>query len=226
MKKTYLLVVSFFIFFNLSAQVGINTDTPEQALDVNGKLKIGDDSNTPNEGSMRYNFTTKAFEGFNGTEWLNLSPDNSLKEYVVTAPEFNAFIDNEFARKSSIGTYYSGAPAGNSFNHYFTAGFHLPLGAQVESITYFYLDLRNDVDIQFNIYSNCGATNGVSSFAAFKTSGSLAEYRLDSVSTNFTINSNCGYIIRARIVDQNGNNTGGLSWDANLQVNKVIVKYR
>ena len=54
----------------------------------------------------------------------------------------------------------------------------------------------------------------------------LAEYRLDNVSTNFTINSNCGYIIRARIVDQNGNNSGGLSWDANLQVNKVIVKYK
>tara|TARA_R110002049_G_scaffold95397_1_gene234255 strand:- start:1845 stop:2477 length:633 start_codon:yes stop_codon:yes gene_type:complete len=210
----------------MSAQVGINTDSPEQALDVNGKLKIGDDSNTANEGTIRFNSITKGFEGFNGTEWLSLNPDNSLKEYVVTASEFNAFIDNEFARRSIIGAYYSGAPAVNSFNHYFASAFHLPLEAQVESITYFYLDLRNDVDIQFNVYRNCGATNGVTSFAAFKTSGSLAEYRLDNVSTNFTINSNCGYIIRARIVDQNGNNSGGLSWDANLQVNKVIVKYK
>jgi len=75
-----------YLFFSLlicssaltTAQVGVNTDMPEQALDVNGKLAIGDDNEAPTEGTLRYNATDQVFEGFDGTEWTSLTNEPNL----------------------------------------------------------------------------------------------------------------------------------------------------
>ena len=53
--------------------VGISTTTPSQKLDVNGKIKIGNDAATPVAGTIRYNDVLLDFEGFNGTEWKSLT---------------------------------------------------------------------------------------------------------------------------------------------------------
>lgn len=57
-------------------KVGINISQPSAMLDVNGKLKVGDDTDDPIEGMIRYNSSTTDFEGYNGTEWLSLSASN------------------------------------------------------------------------------------------------------------------------------------------------------
>lgn len=59
--------------FTAYAQVGINTDDPAQTLDVNGKLAIADDAFEPTEGTLRFNATTRIFEGHDGTEWSALT---------------------------------------------------------------------------------------------------------------------------------------------------------
>ena len=85
-----LCVTTYLIFsFNISAQVGINTDTPSQALDINGKIEIGDDGTTPTEGTIRYNSTTKEFEGYNGDTWLSLSSEKSIRPifHVIASSE-------------------------------------------------------------------------------------------------------------------------------------------
>lgn len=53
--------------------VGIGTGTPQSALDVNGAVKVGNDSvcNASKAGSIRW--TGSAFEGCNGTAWIGLS---------------------------------------------------------------------------------------------------------------------------------------------------------
>jgi hypothetical protein len=59
---------------NAEAQnVGIKTETPEQTLDVNGKIKIGDDNALPVAGTVRFNTATNDFEGYTGTEWKSLT---------------------------------------------------------------------------------------------------------------------------------------------------------
>jgi hypothetical protein len=64
-----------FLFFSLAcfAQVGVNNATPEQALDVNGKIKLTDDSTAPSAGTLRYNAGEDDFEGYNGSEWKSLT---------------------------------------------------------------------------------------------------------------------------------------------------------
>jgi hypothetical protein len=56
-----------------SQNTGIGTNTPSQKLHVNGKVKIADDAATPTEGTIRWNNSTKDFEGYNGSGWVSLT---------------------------------------------------------------------------------------------------------------------------------------------------------
>ena len=85
MKKilhTLSLVFIVHIAMAQTGTVGIGTNTPNQQLDVNGWIKLGDQSspvppNTHDEGSIRYNSTSKTLQ-FNttgiSTGWSSLSP--------------------------------------------------------------------------------------------------------------------------------------------------------
>ena len=50
--------------------VGIGTTAPGQKLEVNGKLKVGDDGLTPSAGTIRWSGVH--FEGYDGTKWRTL----------------------------------------------------------------------------------------------------------------------------------------------------------
>jgi hypothetical protein len=54
-------------------KVGINTSSPSQTMDVEGKLKLGNDTTAPVAGTIRWNAGTNDFEGYNGTEWLSFT---------------------------------------------------------------------------------------------------------------------------------------------------------
>ncbi|WP_020571582.1 hypothetical protein [Neolewinella persica] len=76
MKYFFLLLLfSFLCLGDLSAQVGINNPTPSQALDVGGKIKVGDDEIAPVAGTIRYNRVAKTFEGYDGAEWSVFNPE-------------------------------------------------------------------------------------------------------------------------------------------------------
>ncbi|MDP0491718.1 MAG: hypothetical protein Q7Q71_11770 [Verrucomicrobiota bacterium JB023] len=71
--RNHIIFVLCFAIVGLLAQVGINNDDPEQALDVNGKVKVGDDNVPPSEGTLRFNEQNDEFEGYDGAQWKNLS---------------------------------------------------------------------------------------------------------------------------------------------------------
>jgi hypothetical protein len=69
--------------YNCFAQnVGVGTTTPVQILDVNGKLKVGNDNAVPVGGTIRFNDAVKDFEGYTGTEWKSLTASNSSSPYT------------------------------------------------------------------------------------------------------------------------------------------------
>ena len=61
-----------------SPRVGINTSNPVAALDVGGKIKVGDDSDMPSAGMIRWNADKEDFEGYNGTEWVSLTRNSQF----------------------------------------------------------------------------------------------------------------------------------------------------
>lgn len=67
MKTIQLLLI--FCTLALQAQVGINTETPNQMLSVNGKVELGDDAVAPTEGTLRFNAAETDFEGYAGGAW-------------------------------------------------------------------------------------------------------------------------------------------------------------
>lgn len=65
---------------NTTGNVGINTPTPIYTLDVIGvdglRIPVGTSVErplNPNSGVIRYNTTTNRFEGYTGSQWVNLS---------------------------------------------------------------------------------------------------------------------------------------------------------
>jgi hypothetical protein len=81
--------------FIWSQKVGINTNTPVEALDVNGKIKVGNDNNNASPaGTIRFNPDTGDFEGFDGYDWVPFTPDP--KENFWPA----------YGNRGAIGSYY------------------------------------------------------------------------------------------------------------------------
>lgn len=58
------------------SKVGVNEANPKATLDVNGKLKVSDDTEAPIAGAIRYNSATLDFEGFDGTQWKSFTKSN------------------------------------------------------------------------------------------------------------------------------------------------------
>ncbi|MFK8162042.1 MAG: hypothetical protein AB8H12_06210 [Lewinella sp.] len=127
MKYFFLLLLfSFLCLGDLAAQVGINNPNPSQALDVGGKIKVGDDQIAPVAGTIRYNRVTGTFEGYDGTEWSVFNPEEnnggagtlpsgtvvvsrvSLDFTPVNEPVYAAFKDPQ------SGTTFTEVPAGRT----------------------------------------------------------------------------------------------------------------
>ncbi|OAV46164.1 hypothetical protein [Lewinella sp. 4G2] len=77
MNRYYITLLAIFVSVVLSAQVGVNNSNPQQTLDVNGKIKVGNDGATPTAGTMRFNVLSGEFEGYDGAEWKVLSLEKS-----------------------------------------------------------------------------------------------------------------------------------------------------
>jgi hypothetical protein len=58
-------------------KVGIGINTPQAKLDVNGKIKFGDDSDIAQAGMVRWNAATSDFEGYDGQKWISFTKSNS-----------------------------------------------------------------------------------------------------------------------------------------------------
>lgn len=111
-----ILIVCLLFSIRLSAQrVGINTPNPQQALDVNGAIRIGH-ATTSQPGSIRYN--NGSFEGAdsNGWQYLGLPPKSIVLAQSVDTSSIKAFgfsvlrqMDNWDTVVTNIPTTYGGS---------------------------------------------------------------------------------------------------------------------
>ena len=60
--------------------IGIGTSTPSQKLEVDGKIKIGDDAQAPTAGTQRYNSERKDMEFFNGSKWISMTQGEGIQK--------------------------------------------------------------------------------------------------------------------------------------------------
>ncbi len=74
--------------------VGINTPNPQATLDVNGKIKVGNDQASGVAGMIRYSTTANDFEGYNGTTWKSMTGNNLIVKRINDADN-NTSVDVE-----------------------------------------------------------------------------------------------------------------------------------
>lgn len=88
MKKKLLYMALFVMSFNLNAQIGIQTPTPQNTLHVNGSLQVVKDINVGGDAGTKGNSGNKGeFLMSNGTGnapvWRNIESENFLKVVFV-----------------------------------------------------------------------------------------------------------------------------------------------
>ena len=78
MNTLFKILFTSIVFLNVYPQVGINTITPDQTLDVNGKVKIADDLTAPSSGTIRYSDADDDFEGYANGEWKSFTNKSNV----------------------------------------------------------------------------------------------------------------------------------------------------
>ncbi|MGB3801214.1 MAG: hypothetical protein WA952_15465 [Lewinella sp.] len=115
-----LLTLLLFFSHQSVAQVGVNTADPEQALDVNGKIKLADDAIAPSAGTLRYNAEEGDFEGYDGNEWKSLTiddagPSNPVAYYGETSGVGRGESETVEFSPWDTGSDFTNVPAGKYF---------------------------------------------------------------------------------------------------------------
>jgi len=98
----------------------------EVEMNYDGIVLPRTDSGSEVEGSIRYNPTTKEFQGYNGIEWIRLNSEKKERQLVLSSLDFNVS-DGDVNYVSSY-SYASGTNS-NMFQ-----GFYLPKGAKITFI--------------------------------------------------------------------------------------------
>ena len=87
-------VILVFVFASLlfggvqSQNIGIHKTSPQQKLDVNGKIQIYTDDAPATAGAMRFDTASNSFQGFDGFQWVTFANTKSNEK-----PETDAFIN-------------------------------------------------------------------------------------------------------------------------------------
>lgn len=206
--------------------IGFNSETPTQALDVSGKIKIANDFTTPTAGTIRFNETTNAFEGYiEETGWVTLGAEKREKTIVISASQFigvqpSGDDDRRYISYSSNTVHFEG-PNNGAPSRFIQAPLILPINSILISITVVFSDISADQDLDFAITKHCGDTsvealtvidihnlNGLNNTNLFKYTYNLNE----------TISEGCQYNVTASAAD---------SWRfGDLKVNKVYLTYQ
>ncbi|MGB1318071.1 MAG: tail fiber domain-containing protein, partial [Flavobacteriales bacterium] len=174
MKKTYLPILVF-VCAGLSgfAQngMGIGNNNPQEILDVTGAIKIGTDLNNntgaPSGAAGTIRFRSNVFEGWDGTEWLNLGTEMDADWTVNANDQYSALSGNV-----GIGTT---SPAHKL--HVSGTG-HTGIGVNSGTGVNTYLDFAENGTLRSNIYWN----------------GADDVFVLNSIGANTSINNNGGNV--------------------------------
>ncbi|WP_179007580.1 hypothetical protein [Winogradskyella forsetii] len=215
--------------------IGYDAETPTQTLDVSGKIKVANDFTTPTPGTIRFNETANAFEGYIAeTGWVTLGAKKREKTIVIPASEFVAsLVGNMSVGYSSNTVFLTGSTPSNNLP-YISAPLVLPVGSKLISISYVFEDNNPSSDLAFIFSKYCGDSN-----LTLETNTTLNAHVATGIqSTNlhkYTYNINesiqigCQYVISASSGNNWGNPSAGTvvnpSAPPGVKVHKIYIRY-
>lgn len=192
--KQYIESPSVLLTIKADGNVGIDANDPMSKLEVNGKVNIGDDTNTPQAGDLRFNSSTNDFEGYDGTNWYSLTGKNKTYTlYLGTGELVSDKGDNHAIDYSTSYGYTTFTEAYGSFGDLFCP-LQLPVGATITEVQYMYKDGDPDDDISFALHRYDKFSDGNDKYYQYTTTGvtegTSTEWRPITINNSHTITSN------------------------------------
>ncbi len=210
---------------NGNVGIGIGSENPEQALDVGGKIKVANDFITPTPGTIRFNETLNAFEGYiESTGWITIG--KKIGDKTITIPA-SQFVEVRLGHITSPQIIYSGntvrLQSRTVASGYLQAPVILPANSTILSITYVFEDIHPNSDLDFTLTKHCGDTSSetVTVINVHSVNGldstNLFTY---TYSLNETVSFGCQYSITASTIN------GWYDSPDALYVHKVYITYK
>lgn len=194
--------------------IGYNSETPTQALDVSGKIKVANDFTTAAPGTIRFNETTNAFEGYiNETGWITLGEKKREKTIVIPSSQF-------VGRGINDSSWYGNGFIYGSNTETIEAPMVLPINSRILNITCVFKDFSSELDLTFSLVKHCGDSG---QFITNTTIGGYGEVNLNSnnfTTISFAVDETVASTCQYRILAQSHPS----EWDE-MVVYKVYVTY-
>lgn len=135
------------IFINITKEdvegVAINKSAPTQTLDVNGAIRIGENTTTPFKGTLKWNETSNELQGYDGTKWESVKTrklnelHEAIYDYGLASMYIGKGAGSENVNPPSISSYNTVAIGDSSLHHNgsgatqsFQGGQNVALGAK------------------------------------------------------------------------------------------------
>jgi len=204
------------LLLDTHGNVGVGLDTATQKLEINGKIKIGDESTVSTPGTLRYNSNENRFEGYTNAGWKILGQKN--RKIVEGASSFSSRVSTNYINNSTRVFYTSGAGT----SHIMYPPVVIPVGTRMTSINYIYYDNDPTNDLMMSLYKSCGNSIGSLLIDTQLVSGITGDIvRNYSIGLNEVIADDCRYYVTARafISGTSGN------WTSNLYFVKLYINY-
>ncbi len=128
MKNEWILSIVFLFCIFL----GSSLPAQQPAMEIEGKVKVGDDSSLDKKGMIRWNEELCDLEGYDGTNWYSLTGKHTAKVSKIgkssgAIPAYNMNADGISISDSSAIIYDSGGPNGDySANEDYTWTISIP----------------------------------------------------------------------------------------------------
>jgi len=173
-------------------RLGICNVDPMARLDVNGKIRIGDDLDSPMAGMIR--FQSNVFQGYNGSSWIELGRPNK-DSVLISAVAFTGRVSTDTVMKSlgQGGVYIDQTTTSLGL----VAPVPLPVGATVTNMVIYYKDEEATRNLVIDFVSE-DLTGGFFSTEMTYNSADAVGWVSARVTDNVTVQSLRSYHIRIR----------------------------
>ncbi|MDN3493455.1 hypothetical protein [Winogradskyella bathintestinalis] len=194
--------------------IGYESETPTQTLDVSGKLKVANDFTAPTPGTIRFNETTNAFEGYiDEIGWITLGEKKREKTIVIPSSQFiGRGIDNS--------SWYGNNFIYGSDTDVIEAPLVLPINSRILNITCVFKDFSSELDLTFSLVKHCGDSGQFISDTIIGGYGLINWNSSDFTTISFDVDETVASTCQYRILAQSQPS----EWDE-MVVYKVYVTY-
>ena len=140
--------------------VGVNNNNPRATLDVAGEIKLGTNTRPAEAGMVRWNPTTRDFEGYDGTNWLSLTRSNAAPGQWGQVSAANIQENNKLTASDGAASDFFGSSVSISGDYAIIGANTDDVGANVDQgSAYIFVRNGNNWTQQAKLTAADGASN-------------------------------------------------------------------